>query len=298
MAKTYNNLYLDVRQQLLGGGISMASLEAREIMRHVTGKNRMAIARDYHLYVPPAEEARVMDLLRRRLEGEPIAYILGEWEFFGLTLALTKDVLIPRTDTELLAAMAISLAKQAGPGARVLDLCAGSGCVGLTVAAYATDCRVVLADVSEEALSVARQNVRRHDLSSRVTVVNADALSRAPDFLGAFHVIACNPPYIMSGHIETLDLGVSRFEPRLALDGGPDGLRFFRAVAMGWRQALRREGRLLFECGIGQAPTVRDILHKAAYGRVEIFRDTRDIERLVTGVPVWSDAIKDGVIDI
>ena len=112
MAKTYNNLYLDIRQHLLGVGIAMASLEAREIMRHVTGKDRMAIIRDYHLYVPPVQEKQAMELVSRRLDGEPIAYIIGEWEFFGLTLAVNTNVLIPRVDTEVLAGKAIALAKQ------------------------------------------------------------------------------------------------------------------------------------------------------------------------------------------
>jgi len=298
MARTYNNLYLDIRQQLLGGGIAMASLEAREIMRHVTGKDRMAIARDYHLYVPPPEEAEAMALLHRRLEGEPIAYIMGEWEFFGLTLEITPDVLIPRVDTEVLAARAIVLAKEAGDGARVLDLCTGCGCVGLVVAAYVPECRVTMADVSEAALEVARQNVRLHDLSARVAVVRANALSPAPVNLGAFDVIACNPPYVETEQIDTLDGGVRRFEPRLALDGGPDGLRFFRKVAFGWRRALKPEGHLLFECGQGQAPAVRDILYRAAYGHMETLPDTLDIERVVTGTPVWNEAIRDGVLDV
>ena len=297
MAKTYNNLYLDIRQQLLGGGIAMASLEAREIMRFVTGKDRMAIIRDYHLYVPAEQETRATALLHRRLDGEPIAYIVGQWEFFGLTLEVNSHVLIPRIDTEVLAGRAIALAKQIG-GTRVLDLCAGSGNVGLAVAAYVPDCRVVMAELSEAALSVARENVRQYDLISRVTCARADALSPTPAALGLFDMIVCNPPYIETGRMDTLDDGVRRYEPRLALDGGPDGLRFFRAVAFGWRGSLKPDGYLLFECGQGQAPAVRDILYKAAYGQVETLTDTQDIERVVTGAPVWNDAIKDGVAEI
>ncbi len=298
MARTFNNLYLDLRQQLLGSGISMASLEAREIMRHATGKNRMAIARDYHLYVPPEEEQKALALLARRLKGEPIAYIVGEWEFFGLALDVTPDVLIPRVDTEVLAAAAIAFAKQAGEGARVLDLCTGSGCVGLAVAAYASDCRVVMADVSEAALKVARSNIRRHDLSGRVACVSADALSPAPASLGTFDIICCNPPYVRGADWDMLDEGVRCHEPRLALDGGADGLRFYRAVAAGWRQGLKRGGHLLFECGAGQAPAVVELLTREAYGQVTTLRDSQGIERVVVATPVWNDDIREGIAEI
>ncbi len=276
----------------------MASLEAREIMRHATGKDRMAIARDYHLYVPSDEEERALALLKRRLAGEPIAYIVGEWEFFGLPLDVTPDVLIPRVDTELLAAAAINYAKLVGEGVRMLDLCTGSGCVGLAVAAYVSECRVAMADVSEAALKIARQNIRRHDLSARVACVCADALSPASIALGCFDVIACNPPYIRTAEWETLDDSVRSHEPRLALDGGADGLRFFRAVASGWRHALKRGGRLLFECGAGQAPAVCDVFYKEGYGQVETLRDSQNIERVVMGVPVWKEDIREGIAEI
>jgi release factor glutamine methyltransferase len=298
MARTYNNLYLDIRQQLLGGGIGMASLEAREIMRHVTGKGRLEIARDYHLYVPLDEERQALDLLRRRLEGEPIAYIVGEWEFFGLPMEVTPDVLIPRVDTEVLTAAAIDAAKKAGPGARVLDLCAGSGCIGLAVAAYVPECRVVMIEISEAALKIARRNVRRHDLMRRITCLAADALISPKNMLGSFDVIACNPPYVSAAEWTALDDGVRRHEPMLALDGGEDGLRFFRAVSRHWRQALKPGGRLMFECGAHQASAVCDILGKAAYGLVETLKDSRHIDRVVIGAPVWNDAIREGIAEI
>jgi release factor glutamine methyltransferase len=298
MARTYNNLYLDIRQRLLGGGIGMASLEAREIMRHVTGKNRMEIARDYHLYVPPDKEKKAMELLRRRLDGEPIAYIVGEWEFFGLPMEVNAAVLIPRVDTEVLAGAAIDAAKKAGQGARMLDLCAGSGCVGLAVAAYVPECRVVMAEISEAALKVARQNVRRHDLLGRVTCLPADALAPPQSVLGTFDVIACNPPYVSADEWAKLDDSVRRHEPRLALDGGEDGLRFFRAVAHNWRHILKPGGHLMFECGAGQAPAVCDLLYKEAYGQVETLKDSQGIDRVVVGAPVWNDAIREGIAEI
>ena len=148
MATTYNNLYLDTRQRLREAGVEGAQLEARELLCHAAGKSREQFYRDMALYAPDPVEEKLAALVERRLAGEPVAYLIGEWEFYGLTLDVTPDVLIPRMDTEVLAERAILLARAAGEGARVLDLCAGSGCVGLAVAANVPTCRVVLADIS------------------------------------------------------------------------------------------------------------------------------------------------------
>ena len=184
------------------------------------GKSRERFYRDMALYAPDPVEARLKDLVSRRLAGEPVAYLIGEWEFYGLSLEITPDVLIPRLDTEVLAERAILLARAAGEGARVLDLCAGSGCVGLAVAANVPGCRVVLAEQSEGALAVCKRNVRRHELNARVTCVQADALADPEPALWDFDVIACNPPYIPTGDLAGLDVSVRDYEPRSALDGG------------------------------------------------------------------------------
>ena len=149
MATTYNNLYLDTRNRLRRAGVTQAQTEARELVCYAADKTKEQLYRDMSLYASSELERRVEDLVQRRLEGEPVAYIVGEWEFYGLPLDISRDVLIPRADTEVLAARAIEKAQGAGEGGRVLDLCAGSGCVGLAVAANAPNCRVVLADLSE-----------------------------------------------------------------------------------------------------------------------------------------------------
>ena len=165
----------------------------------------------------------------------------------------------------------------------MLDLCAGSGCVGLAVAANAPNCRAVLADVSEEALKICRQNIRRNDLNARVTCVQADARQAPPAMLWDFDVIACNPPYLPTGDIDGLDPSVRDYEPRLALDGGDDGLDFYRDIAEKWRTALRLGGVLLFEVGIGQASGVEQILSRCGYEDIETFQDTGGIWRVVKG---------------
>ena len=283
MATTYNNLYLDTRARLRKAGVDNAQLEAREIVCYAADKSREQLYRDMSLYVSAQLEKRVDDLVKRRLAGEPVAYIIGEWEFYGIPLDISRDVLVPRSDTEVLASLAIDLLQKAGEGARLLDLCAGSGCVGLAAAVHAPQSRVVLADWSEEALRICRQNVRRNGLNARVTCVRADAREAAPSALWDFDVIACNPPYIPSGDIGGLDADVKDYEPRMALDGGPDGLDFYRAIAGKWQSALRLGGTLLFEVGMGQAPAVEDILAQNGFTGINTYPDTRGIWRVVEG---------------
>ena len=283
MATTYNNLFLDTRARLKKAGIEAAQLEARKLVCYAADKSREQMYRDMSLYVSAELEKRVDDLVRRRLAGEPVAYIIGEWEFYGLPLDINQEVLIPRTDTELLAERGIARAREAGEGARVLDLCAGSGCVGLAVAANVPNCRVVLGELSEGALRTCKQNVRRNQLNARVTCLSVDALEPPSSALWDFDVIVCNPPYIPTADIDGLDASVKDYEPHMALDGGEDGLDFYRAIAAKWKSALRLGGALLFEVGIGQAPQVEDILAQNGYENIQTAQDTQGIWRVVEG---------------
>lgn len=283
MATTYNNLFLDTRTRLRKAGVDNAQLEAREIVCYAADKSREQLYRDMSLYVSAELERRVDELVQRRLAGEPVAYIIGEWEFYGLPMDVSHDVLIPRMDTEVLAERGILKARESGEGARVLDLCAGSGCVGLAVAANAPQCRVVLGELSEGALRVCKQNVRRNELNARVTCLSVNAMEPPSSTLWDFDVIVCNPPYIPTAEIETLDVSVRDYEPHMALDGGEDGLDFYRFIASKWKSALRLGGTLIFEVGIGQAPQVEDILAQNGFEDIKTTADTQGIWRVVEG---------------
>ena len=282
MAITYNNLYMDIRQELHRAGIQAATLEARELVCFAAGKTREQFVRDGRLYVPQDVEEQARALMRRHLAGEPLAYLIGEWEFYGLPLDISEQVLIPRSDTEVLAGEAIRWL-QTQQDARVLDLCAGSGCVGLAVASQVPACRVVLGEKSEAALRICRQNIRRSGLLGRVTPMPADALEPPTRQLGEFDCIVCNPPYIPTQDIETLDVSVRDYEPHMALDGGEDGLEFYRAISENWREALHPGARLYFEVGIGQADSVLRIMRRQGFGELEIVPDTAGIPRVVYG---------------
>ena len=283
MATTYNNLYMDIRQQLRTAGVQASTLEARELVCFASGKTRQQLQRDGQLYVPPAVEEQARALVRRDLAGEPVAYLIGEWEFYGLPLDIDRQVLIPRADTETLVDCALPFLRGQA-GSRVLDLCAGSGCIGLAVASQVADCRVTLGDISEGALRICRQNIRRNDLSDRVAPLQVNAMAAPPRQLGTYDCILCNPPYIPTGDIAGLDVSVRDFEPHDALDGGEDGLDFYRAVSSLWREALHTGGMLFFEVGIGQADDVLRIMRSFGFGDLEITPDPAGIPRVVQGV--------------
>ncbi len=282
MAITYNNLYLDIRQQLRRAGIEAATLEARELVCFGTDKTRDQLTRDGSLYASPEVEARVRDLVDRHLAGEPVAYLIGEWEFYGLPLDISRDVLIPRPDTEVLVEQALEYLKPLGQ-CRVLDLCAGSGCIGLAVASQVPEARVVLGEYSDAALRICRQNIRRNALSGHVVPMQVNALEKPERALGEFQCIISNPPYIPKADIDGLDVSVKDYEPHLALDGGEDGLDFYRAIAEKWKEALLPGGRLYFEVGIGQADSVLRIMRAQGFGDIQIIKDLHDIPRVVFG---------------
>ena len=282
MAITYNNLYLDIRQQLKRAGIEAATLEARELVCFGTDKTRDELMRDGGLYASPALEKRVRDLVARHLAGEPVAYLIGEWEFYGLPLDISRDVLIPRPDTEVLVEQALEYLRPLGE-CRVLDLCAGSGCIGLAIASQTPESRVVLGEYSDAALRICRQNIRRNGLSGRVVPMQVDALEKPERALGEFQCIVSNPPYIPREDIDGLDTSVKDYEPHLALDGGEDGLDFYRSISEKWKTALAPGGRLYFEVGIGQADSVLRIMRAQGFGDIQIVKDLHDIPRVVFG---------------
>lgn len=281
MATTYNNLYLDARRALKAAGSDNPQLEALELLCFAADKERQELLRDMSLYASAPVAERFEELLKRRLAGEPVAYLIGEWEFYGMTLDISPDVLVPRDDTEVLARQAIERTT-AHPGEpKVLDLCAGSGCVGLAIAKQCPAARVILGDISEAALRICRQNTRRNNLTARVSACQMDALEKPGAALWEFDVIAANPPYIPTSDLAGLE--VSKFEPRLALDGGPDGLDFYRAITEKWTGSLRPGGWLLCEVGVGQVGKVEELFAKVGLRDIQSYQDTGDIWRVVEG---------------
>ncbi len=279
--KTYNDIYLDLRRALKAGGIEDFNLEARLILGTAAGKRREELIRDMNLYALDDVEERVKAMTARRVDGEPIAYVLGEWEFMGLPFTVDRQVLIPRSDTELLAELAIERARRFDAGCRVLDLCCGTGCIGISIARTVPSCRVVLVDNSMAALRLSHRNIMRNGVARNTVCMEADAKKAPPALLGKYDLIVCNPPYVPRGEIGGLDRGVRDFEPRAALDGGEDGLDFYRAIIPAWKGILKEGGAFMFECGEDQAPAIMDMLTAAGFARTGAVRDHGGVERVV-----------------
>ena len=277
-----SELYLQTRKLLMETeDPNTASLMARNLLCHFSGMTQEQILADRDSLASEALCHSMADALRRLRQQEPLAYILQEWDFYGMRLYVDKHVLIPRDDTCAVTALAIKQSIFLDREPRILDLCTGSGCIGLAIAQHVKDARVTLADISKEALAVAKKNVVNLKLSARVSCVNADALQPPPAFLGKFDLIISNPPYITKEEMYQLPDSVRHYEPRLALYGGEDGLKFYRAIIENYRQALKPGGFLCFEFGMGQGDAICEILRENKYTILERARDYNEIERAV-----------------
>ena len=282
MVKKYIDLLMDTRRELLAQeDMEIADMMAKHLIAHVSGKNIHSLLLDREQYATDEVVRSVRKGLDRLLAGEPLAYVLGEWEFYGLNLTVTPDVLIPRDDTVAVAQLAISQGLFLDKDPRILDLCCGSGCIGLAVAARVKDAKVTLADLSQKALNVAKQNTALNHLTGRVRCLQADATKPAPAFLGKFDMIVSNPPYITGQEMKELPGSVADYEPHMALYGGEDGLDFYRAIAENYTPALKPGGYLALEFGMGQGDDVCRILTEHGYTILERSRDYNDRERAV-----------------
>lgn len=281
MVKKYADLFLDARRALLKQEGQFAANVARELVCAASGKTAEQIIADREIYASEEVCELTESFVQRRLRGEPMPYILGQWDFYGMTLIVTPDVLIPRDDTVVVTELAIKKAMYLEQNPRILDLCTGSGCIGLAVARRVKDARVTLGDISPAALRVARRNISQLKLTGRVNCVAMDARKPAQEFLGTYDLIVSNPPYVTTKQMQELDPSVRDFEPHLALDGGEDGLDFYRAIIKNYSSALAPRGYLCFEFGMGQENAVCSLLRKGGYEILELKKDTADITRAV-----------------
>lgn len=282
MVKKYSELYLACRRALMQTeDAETAGLMARNLLSFYSGKTQESLLSNLDLYAGDEVCASMEAATQRLLKGEPLPYILGEWEFYGLTLYVNENVLIPRDDTCAVVSLAVKQAIFLPGDPRILDLCTGSGCIGLALATRIQDARVTLADISKDALAVAKRNIKAHRLSGRVSCVQADALGSAPAFLGKFDMIVSNPPYVTGAEMAELPESVKNYEPHIALYGGRDGLDFYRSIAKNYAAAMKPGGYLCLEFGMGQGDDVCRILADNGFSILERTRDFNDRERAV-----------------
>ncbi len=279
---TNRDLYLASRNALSQMETQQsAGLIARDLICTFSGRTPEQLLGEIDRQAEQELVSRVYSGVKRLLNEEPLAYVLGEWEFYGLPLFVSPDVLIPRDDTCAVTELAINKGLFLDKDPRILDLCCGSGCIGLAIASRVKAARVTLADVSKEALAVAKKNIARNKLGGRVSTFQVDARQDPPGFLGKFDMIVSNPPYVTGTEMEQLPKSVSAFEPHLALFGGEDGLDFYRSILEHYTRVLKPGGYLCFEFGLNMGDAVCGLLEKKDFTILERKRDYHDRERAV-----------------
>lgn len=262
-------------------GIENPRLDAELIVAHVLGIDRTKVIIESLRPLEGAELAKLRELVKRRRSHEPIAYLRGTREFYGLSFKVDSRVLIPRPDTEALVETALVRSANVSLSMRLLDLCTGSGCVAIAIARQRPTGKVTATDISPDALSVARENAYRLG-AYNVAFARGDLFEAVPN--QRFDVITANPPYIASAEIPGLMADVRDFEPRLALDGGADGLDFVRRILDGAPAHLEKDGVLAMEIGAGEAAATAALFEERGFRGIEIARDYAKIERVVSGI--------------
>lgn len=240
-------------------GVDSPRLQAELLLAHQLKLPRMKLYLNFERPLAPAETDALREMVRRRAQREPLQHIVGSTSFCGLELAVNRDALIPRPETELLAELGWQfLAGRTAPPVTALDLGTGSGCLAIALAVKCPATQVTATDLSGAALALARANADRHAVAERIQFVEGDGFAPLPT--GAqFDLIVSNPPYIPSAEIDTLQPEVRDHDPRLALDGGADGVEFYRRLAQDGAACLKPDGRLMVEFGDGQAGALREI---------------------------------------
>ncbi len=243
-------------------GFDEAKREAELLLAHVLGCDRVALFVRFEELPTDAERAKFKELINRRVGGWPVAYLVGSRAFYMLTFDVDPAVLVPRPDTEVLVLEALKRLKPL-TAPDVLDIGTGSGCIAISLAHQKKDARVTATDISPDALAVARKNAAKHGVTERMTFLQGDLFAPVPSG-STFDLIASNPPYIAPGEFAALAPDVRDHEPRIALDGGPDGLAFYRRIANAAGPFLKPGGSLLLEIGYTQEAAVRGLLAERA----------------------------------
>jgi release factor glutamine methyltransferase len=263
-------------------GIENPRLDAELIVAFALKTTRMQLIIDSKRPLEGVELALLRDLVKRRRSREPVAYLRGEREFFGMVFRVNSSVLIPRPDTEALVSVGLTRTAHLSLALRHLDLCTGSGCVAIAIARTRPTAHVFATDISKDALVVARENAYRLG-AYNVAFREGDLFEPVNDLHPKLDLITANPPYIASGEIGTLQPEIKDFEPRIALDGGVDGLDLVRKIIEGARAFLASDGILAIEIGAGEAEATRALFEEAGFGEIQTERDYGKIERVVSG---------------
>lgn len=271
----YQEIYRQGMTALEKAGIAEAALDARLLLEEVCGTDRTTLYAHGEKELTEAEKTQYMQWIQDRADRVPLQHILGKTEFMGLDFLVNEHVLCPRPDTEVLVEEVL---KHLHDGMRILDIGTGSGCILLSLLHYSNDCQGVGADISKEALQIARENGRR--LGEQADFIESDLFEKVE---GKFEIIVSNPPYIRRDELAGLMPEVRDHEPGKALDGGVDGLFFYREITKKAKAHLPGGGMLFYEIGCEQGPAVKKIMEDSGFREVEIVKDFSGLDRVVFG---------------
>jgi release factor glutamine methyltransferase len=258
-----------------------ARLDVELLLGRVLGLDRIGLIMHSERPLAPSELAAFRELFKRRRVGEPVAYLLGEREFYGISLRVDARVLIPRPDSERLVEVALERTRARSMQGRALDLCTGSGCVAIAFARQRPTWNVTASDISHDAVTLARDNARRTGAVRNLRVVQGSLFAAVTG--ERFELVTANPPYIATAELLDLPVDVRDFEPKLALDGGADGLDLVREIAAQAPPQLAEGGLLALEIGADQGPAALEILKAHGYQDVQLARDLGGRDRVVSG---------------
>ena len=274
----YSDIYKNASIRLKEAGVPEYQLDARLLLEYVCGTDYNTLLVHGDRDVSPEEEKKYNELIEKRASRVPLAYIVGYQEFMGLTFDVNENVLVPNQDTETLAEEAL---RELSDGMRFMDLCTGSGCVALSILNYTNDTSCVMTDISDKAIEVATGNRDRLGFSDRAEIVKTDLFPQDAD--NKFDMIVSNPPYIRTDVIATLPPEVGKGEPYIALDGGQDGLIFYRRIIENAPKWLYTSGWLMMEIGYDKGDAVAGLMKDGGFHEVEVIKDLGGNDRVVRG---------------
>lgn len=274
----YRELYQKGVETLKQAGIPEAELDARLLLEHICQTDRNVLLVHGDREIEEEQSGHYLEAIQIRKKRIPLQHITGKTEFMGLEFVVSRNVLIPRQDTEILVETAL---KHLHDGMKILDMCCGSGCILLSLLHYSNDCLGVGVDLSDEALQIAKENAKRLSLEARW--IRSDLYTEL-DATKKFDLLVSNPPYIRTSEIENLMPEVKEYEPYMALDGREDGLFFYRELLKGAPAYLNRGAVVLFEIGCDQGVDVSDLMKRMNMIEVQIIKDYAGLDRVVSGV--------------
>lgn len=271
--------YNSTKQKLEKAGIEDYVFEAKQIIKHITGLNATQILTYYNRNLTEFQENNLVALIHQREVRYPLQYIFGEWDFYGRSFYVGPGVLVPRADTETLIDGTKEYLKNI-ENPKIIDLCAGSGCIGITLAKEFLKSDVLLVEKYDEAIRYAEKNIMRND-TSNANLLKGDIFEGTGND-GEYDLIISNPPYIPENEMKDIS-PETKFEPETALLADDGGMEFYKAIIKNYTSCLKKGGMMAFEVGIGESKKVSDLLKEAGY-KVSIKKDLNDIERLVSGI--------------